>query len=233
MSVREEVIHALHRIRHVDYERPAVLEMIRHYAPGGARILDVGCGFGRYLSALEREGHRVTGVEKNPSIRLRLLQGGKDCLAPEEFRYSKKKYDVILMAHIIEHFPPQDLIPFMETYLERLERGGVLVIATPLMNPFFFNDLDHVKPYHPSALTQFFGPKQSQVSYLAKNRIELVDLRFMTRPFGVNGVKDKFVHTILSKSYYIYETFMAFLYRLTGGFVGYKDRWIGVYRKVA
>ena len=60
---------------------------------------------------------------------------------------NKGQYDVLVMSHIIEHFQYQDLIKFIESYLGCLKTGGLLLIATPVMNPSFYDDFDHVKPY--------------------------------------------------------------------------------------
>jgi predicted SAM-dependent methyltransferase len=60
------------------------------------------------------------------------------------------------MSHVIEHFSPKDLIPFLDDYLDRLKVGGRLVIAIPLLTPYFYDDFDHVKPYHPMGILMVF-----------------------------------------------------------------------------
>jgi len=61
------------------------------------------------------------------------------------------------MSHIIEHFAPHDLLPFIDSYLHRLQPGGRLIICTPLLTKNFYNDFDHVKPYQPVGIGMVFG----------------------------------------------------------------------------
>jgi len=56
---------------------------------------------------------------------------GLSCYSPEEVRALDTRWDAILMAHVIEHFSPADLLQFLDSYLDRLTECGFLVIATP------------------------------------------------------------------------------------------------------
>src|SRR5690349_793215 len=120
-------------------------------------VLDVGCGYGRYLRLLSERGVDAVGVDVNESIVQANRRDGLQCMTPEEFFRSAVKPRVILMSHVIEHFPPRDLVAFVDKWLDRLEPGGELVIATPLESPHFYDDFDHVKPYHPEGLMMVFG----------------------------------------------------------------------------
>ena len=57
------------------------------------------------------------------------------------------------MSHVIEHFAPSDLLVFMDGYIDLLRPGGHLIIATPLMSPYFYDDFDHIKPLSTSGDT--------------------------------------------------------------------------------
>ena len=51
-------------------------------------------------------------------------------------------------ADVARHraFPPGELLEFLDRWLDQLEDGGELVVATPLMSVHFYDDFDHVKP---------------------------------------------------------------------------------------
>ena len=183
-----EWLRELHR-RSLDQggEGPMLIDAIRAGCDdAGARVLDVGCGYGRNLRALRAAGIAAIGVEINPAIVAANRRDGLDCVGVDEFDSAEGMFEVILMAHVIEHFAPSDLLRFIDRYLDRLTVGGRLVIATPLMSKYFYDDFDHVKPYQPAGLMMVFGAGAAQVQYYARNRLRLVDLRFRRAPLRIS-----------------------------------------------
>jgi SAM-dependent methyltransferase len=196
----------------------------------GTRILDVGCGYGRLLRLVRSLGGEAVGVEANAALRAAVAAAGFACLSPEECAARGGEYDVLLMAHIIEHFPPGELLVFMERYLDRLRPGGHLVIATPLMSPYFYDDFDHVKPYHPAGLGMVFGAGAAQVQYYARHRLELTHLWFRRAPLRRHWSVKRHLRR---RGLHLYgELLLALLFRLSGGLIGRTDGWVGVYRKL-
>ena len=53
-------------------------EMMRRYLPPSGHLLDLGCGAGRAVLALEQQGYIVTGID----LSLPMLHAGRD-LSPE------------------------------------------------------------------------------------------------------------------------------------------------------
>ena len=142
----------------------------------GPHVLEVGCGYGRFLRPMTAAGLQATGIDINPGIVAANCAAGLTCMSPEEFSASDQTWDVILMAHVIEHFSPADLVHFMDTHLDRLQPGGRIIIATPLMSSFFYDDFDHGKPYQPTGIMMVFGEGAAQVQYYARNRLRLHDV---------------------------------------------------------
>jgi len=100
------------------------------YAPGG-RLLDVGCGNGRYLRTMRSLGWQVEGVELNRQsaefCRSTGLSVHNGDLASAQF--PSASFDVITARHVIEHIPtPQR---FMAELARLLKPGGSLVVETP------------------------------------------------------------------------------------------------------
>ena len=199
---------------------------------GRSRALDVGCGYGRILKRLLGLGYDVTGVEANPAIVAANLEAGLRCVTPEELQATESEVDLVVMSHVIEHFLPPDLLSFMDLYLDRLKSGGHLLIATPLLSPYFFDDFDHVRPYHPVGLEMVFGPDAAQVQYRGRNRLALRDIWFRRSPFRSLFVRARYVRSPMTRIVQISDLVAALLFRLSLGLIGRTDGWVGLYEKL-
>ena len=215
-----------------DYESDHLLDMIRRHAGPGAAILDVGCGYGRNLALLTGAGFSdVTGVEKNLHIVDEVRRQGCACMGLEEFEKSDRTYDVILMSHVIEHFEPQGLLGFIDSYLDRLAPGGYLVIATPLLGDCFYDDFDHVKPYLPTGILNVFGKGHAQVQFYSKNNLELLDLWFRRGFHKFAYFKSAYIKTPMTIPVRMLNMLSAVVFRLSFGMIGKVDGWVGIFRK--
>lgn len=100
--------------------------------PGSSRVLDVGCGRGNFLEAMEKRGHEVFGTELSALSAEKAVSifGEKifigdllDLDAPPE------SFDMVSMWHVIEHVA--DPIRYIEKSFALLKPGGALVLAQP------------------------------------------------------------------------------------------------------
>lgn len=196
------------------------------------KVLDAGCGAGRYLQLLSQSGFDVTGVDENPELVRTSRKSGFHCLTTEEFSRTQDEYDIILMSHVIEHFTPQDLLPFMDGYLDRLKVGGSLIIATPLLTRYFYDDFDHVKPYHARAIMMVFGTDNAQVQYYSRNKLILEDLWIRRSPLSLPHMRGRYVSGPQAKPHQAMMFLSAVLFRLSGGFIGESSGWVGRFKKV-
>ncbi len=218
-------------LTNVDPEHGKALAYIRKYCVESGQVLDVGCGYGRFLKPLTTLGYKVTGVEINEDIVLDLQKKNLNSILPQELDVQDKQYDLILMSHIIEHFSPNDLLPFMDNYLSRLKVGGHLIILTPLYSNYFYDDFDHVKPYQPAGIQMVFSEHKAQVQYQSMHHLKLVDLWFRKSPITTSFVKSAYLNSWKTKLYQAKRAFWCLMYRLSFGWIGRQDGWIGVFEK--
>lgn len=196
------------------------------------RVLDVGCGYGRHLRDLSECGFDVTGVDSNTELVQTNRKNGLSSLTVEEFIRTDDVYDVLLMAHVIEHFSPKELIPFLNDYLDRLKMGGRLIIATPLLTRFFYDDFDHVKPYHPMGLLMVFGDHRAQVQYYGKHTLCLENVWIRRGHWRFAHRRARYINSYATRFLQIAEFASALVFRMSGGLIGQADGWVGMFQKV-
>lgn len=221
------------KILAIDHESPKVVSHVCRALEGkmNGTVVDVGCGFGRTLRFLKAAGIEAIGVDINPEIVAHNRRDGLACLSPEEFFGQHRLADVVIMSHVVEHFSPQELFIFMESYLNLLRSGGCLLIATPLMSDRFFDDFDHIRPYQPIGLSMVFGSGSAQVQYRSQHRLELVDLWFRRSPYAIAFARGLYLRTWTSRWIQMTNFFLAITFRFSGGLIGRTTGWVGLYRK--
>ena len=193
-------------------------------------ILDIGCGHGKYLKLLQENGLNGVGVDINASIVKTNLANGLSCMTPEEFDRSSDSYDLMIMSHVIEHFPPPELLHFIEHYLERLNTGGHLIIATPLMWPCFYADFDHIRPYPPEAIDWMFCLDNPQVQFCSKYRLERTGVRIRRQAILPSWGQKLYLEQNRPRLYKLQEKLFGFLFNITAGLIGMTTGWIGLYK---
>jgi 2-polyprenyl-3-methyl-5-hydroxy-6-metoxy-1,4-benzoquinol methylase len=108
----------------------------RKLVPEQGRILDVGCGDGRYLGVMARvnPAWRLEGVDFNPLAVNRARQCGFEVQAGqyETLALGHSQYDLINMNQVIEHVP--DPGAMVEKAWKELKPGGILNVETPSLD---------------------------------------------------------------------------------------------------
>jgi SAM-dependent methyltransferase len=232
MGIKQRIQSIVAWVMSCDGETDKLLAMLRRHCDQNSRILDVGCGYGRNLRALRDAGFsNITGVEKNQKIVEFVRQDGYICFGLEDFAQSSESFDVILMSHVIEHFSPEDLLIFMDAYLDRLVPKGRLLIATPLLGDCFYDDFDHVKPYLPTGILHVFGQSAAQVQFYSRNRLELCDLWFRRGYHKFVNYRSAYLKTPMTLPLQVLNLLSALFFRASFGRVGKVDGWIGIFKK--
>ena len=110
-----------------------LLDAVERLAPlGGARLLDVGCGYGFLLREARARGAAVAGVEPDPAAAAAVRAEGFDVFAGtlEDFaRRSADRFDAVSMSHVVEHVSRP--VPFLEVGSSLLQTDGLLAVDVP------------------------------------------------------------------------------------------------------
>ncbi|MHC4183674.1 MAG: class I SAM-dependent methyltransferase [Planctomycetota bacterium] len=148
---------------------------------GGGKILDIGCGNGRYLSSLKKQGWQTYGIEQNPKSskyardELHLTVKTGDLLDCE---YQDKFFDVITMWHSLEHL--YEPIPTLKKVKRILKDDGLLVIAVPNIGSFdakvfkeYWYQLElpiHLIAFTPDSITKMLDSAEFKIKKIYYDR---------------------------------------------------------------
>lgn len=138
---------------------------VQDYVPvfaGASQVVDIGCGRGELLQALEESGVSARGVDVNPAM-VELCRGrGFDVELGDAVSFLAGQPDAslggLVAIQVVEHFTPEYLTRFLEAACHAMRPGAPLVLET--INPscwmaFFetyLRDLTHKQPLHPDTL---------------------------------------------------------------------------------
>lgn len=130
-------------------------------------ILDVGCGTGRLVKFLQKNGFQAVGVDNSKKAvkKARALNNLKTISfgSADKLHFKDQSFDLITSISVIEHLTPNQAKEFIIETRRILKPGGFLFLvtpnyATPLRiisgkNWFAYKDPTHINFYSPASLT--------------------------------------------------------------------------------
>lgn len=142
------------------------LARIAPHLPAGARLLEIGSGFGAFLGAAARlQGVRLCAVEPDVANRRRLLESANVDFVPGIGAASAGSIDVVVAFHVLEHLA--DPLASLRQIHAALTVGGRAFVEVPnlmqgALSPSYF---------HPAHLSYFTVPALSRLAGAAGFRI--------------------------------------------------------------
>lgn len=116
--------------RYVDrFQREAYAEGLRCIGSiRNRRVLDIGCGIGRWLRMLTAEGACVTGVDVSPDAvefcRRYVPEAQVICSPLADFTWAGEPFDVLSSVTVLQHVPWNDQEPVLRRIAEHVKPGG-------------------------------------------------------------------------------------------------------------
>jgi len=159
----ESSVEAWKRMMQPIFQKAA--NLIGRYKKKG-RLLDVGAGFGFFLSEMRGRGWEVVGVE----ISRKAMDYAKDVLGLtlhlgplEKVGFPESDFDVVSGFYVIEHLP--DPMAFLKECYRILKPGGLLLLryphTTPIKNLLRFFGIEN-RLYDLPAHLSDFSPEMIQ-----------------------------------------------------------------------
>lgn len=118
------------------------VDVLKKYLPlRNAKVLDIGCGGGLFLSLLKQEGAQTTGIELSDSrayyaATKHNLEIHKRPIEDDFWQKEYKEYfDAVTLWDVIEHVNYPLLT--LQSAVGALKKGGLLLIDTPCRDSFY------------------------------------------------------------------------------------------------
>ena len=140
---------------------PRLRAIVESLSPlGGRRVLDLGCGKGRYCSALSDLGARVVGVDLCAGMLAEATGLDRVRATARRLPFGPASFDRVMAVEIFEHLAPQSLDVVCGEVRRVLRPGGTFVIVDK--NVCSWNAR---RPWLPSALVKWIDERRGLWMY--------------------------------------------------------------------
>jgi SAM-dependent methyltransferase len=107
------------------------------YLPKNGRIIDAGCGFGKWLIYLKKRGYNIKGVDNNAMTIAELTKFDKSLKVELgdilHLRYPDNSFDAYISMGVVEHFEEGPMAALREAH-RILKPNGLIFLSTPTVN---------------------------------------------------------------------------------------------------
>lgn len=177
-----------------DNEDMPVIDLINKINCGQEiTLLEVGSGECRFVKKVASlyPNIKITCIEVNPELAQIARELGFEVLNDNILNiHSKKEYDIVHCAHVIEHFGYPQVTQLLEFLVASTKKGAYMIIRSPLMHRDFYIDIDHVRPYPPDAILNYFYLSQQQTQGKAKPQTETIWYRTVPKKIDYLSTSD-------------------------------------------
>jgi 2-polyprenyl-3-methyl-5-hydroxy-6-metoxy-1,4-benzoquinol methylase len=199
------------------------------------KVLDIGCGTGKFLARAKDKAREVVGLELNEKAvtvcRQNNLTVHHESLG-DHVRQRPGYYDVVCTFQVLEHV--YEVKAFIKDALLALKPGGLLVIGVPNSEPYFLGYDKYctlnLPPHHMGLwnkkvfekLAPLFGLKLEKVVYDVKGSIRTEAylrakyIAGIRSPGGFHSISEKVILVLLG----IITVPLAILKKMTNGIPG-------------
>lgn len=129
------------------------------------KILEIGCGYGRYTglltSTLRYDNTVGIDISEEQIEFARKHYGLKNVFKADAVEYLKlnsNRYDVVILMDVLEHLELTYAVELLQQIHDALNSGGKLIIQVPNglspMKPIFYGDVTHVRAFSVNSISQ-------------------------------------------------------------------------------
>lgn len=159
---------------------PRFVELLR--TAGGKRVLDVGCGTGRHVVALAKEGFEVWGIDvaetatKEAGLWLRQEGLSADVRAGDFYKklpYQAGFFDGVISTKAIHHARTSEIKGAIEEIGRVVRPGGILMVEVPAKDPERATARKKQNEIEPGTFVSADGPEKGIPHHIFSSEEEL------------------------------------------------------------
>lgn len=114
-----------------DKEILKTTSIIKNYISDKSKVLDVGCGTGRYAYALKNQGYDVIGIDKSES---QVMQAKKMINVIRgnaiDLPFEDDSFELCILIMVIQQLSEEELVLALDEVKRILKKNGFLIIKT-------------------------------------------------------------------------------------------------------
>lgn len=192
----------------LDYFRKQRAKTIANHLGKRGRVLDIGCGNGKFLSFVKKQGDfeifgvELEGVSAQRAEKISGIHLKQGVLERNDF--TSQSFDAITLFHVFEHLTePKETI---EVIYEILKKDGILMLSFPNIDSFqsrvFRGKWLHLDP--PRHLF-FFSPSDFKKE-MEKFNFEILREKHFNIEYNFFGFQQSLLNCIFKKREILYES---------------------------
>jgi len=178
-----------------DYRKNQFKKFINKYKLKKKKIIEIGSGYGEYLSLLDKENLKSFGIEfSNSAIkasRKKKLNVMKGYINKVNYKLNHSPFDAFFIFSFLEHMPNINVV--LRAIHKNLNQNSIGLIEVPNFNLILKKKLfsefirDHL----------FYFTKESLEIICKKNGFELIDISYVWHDYIISAVVKKSTNTKL------------------------------------
>ena len=176
-----------------DYRKNQFKKFINKYKLKKKKIIEIGSGYGEYLSLLDKENLKSFGIEfSNSAIkasRKKKLNVMKGYINKVNYKLNHSPFDAFFIFSFLEHMPNINVV--LRAIHKNLNQNSIGLIEVPNFNLILKKKLfsefirDHL----------FYFTKESLEIICKKNGFELIDISYVWHDYIISAVVKKSTNT--------------------------------------
>ncbi len=176
----------------------AITAELQRYVSKDAIVLDLGCGYGDFISNIKAREKHALDVYKGAKRFLKNDIMFYEADALDMSLVPKKRFDVVFASNFLEHFDDSQLRIIMRQIKQKMKKGALIILIQPnykYAGKRYFDDYTHKTAFTHNSL----------VDFLKANSFEIIRIAPRYLPFSMKSM--------LPKSYILTKIYLALPYK--------------------
>jgi len=127
--------------------------------------IEIGSGLGRFVKIVKSlDKFNISCLEINSNLAEETTKLGYETMNVNLLNniIPSNKFNIVHCSHVIEHIAYPQITQALDELIRITRKGGYIIIRSPLMSAEFFTCIDHIRPYPPKCIIDFYSNPQQQ-----------------------------------------------------------------------